>query len=65
MKTVRLGRTNIDAPELGIGGIPSIWVVGKDGKVVSDAARGRLERLIKQALKAPVSKPKTKSAPKP
>ena len=59
------GWSDPTARKYGIGGIPSIWVVGKDGKVVSDAARGRLERLIKQALKAPVSKPKTKSAPKP
>ena len=39
----------------GVGGIPSIWVVGKDGKVVSDAARGKLERVIEGALKAPAA----------
>ncbi len=33
--------------------IPSIWVVGKDGNIVSDNARGRLEETIEKALRAP------------
>jgi thiol-disulfide isomerase/thioredoxin len=36
----------------GVRGIPSIWVVGKDGKVVSDNARFNLENTIRQALAA-------------
>ncbi len=35
----------------GIDGIPSMWVVGKDGNVVSDSARARLEATIEKALK--------------
>jgi len=41
----------------GVSGIPSIWVVGKDGRIVSDNARGDLEGIIVKALKAPTSKP--------
>jgi len=37
----------------GVGGIPDMWVVGKDGMVVSDQARDRLEHFIDVALKAP------------
>jgi thiol-disulfide isomerase/thioredoxin len=40
----------------GIDGIPSIWVVGRDGKVVSDDARANLEETIEKALKAPAEK---------
>jgi len=45
----------------GITGIPSIWVLGKDGRIVSDNARSSLEQTIDQALKA---KPPKKAATK-
>ncbi len=32
-------------------GIPSIWVIGHDGVVISDSARGNLEGTLDQALK--------------
>lgn len=35
---------------LGLEGVPSVWVVGKDGLVVSDNARGKLEETIRKAL---------------
>ncbi len=41
----------------GIRGIPGIWVVGKDGNVVSDNARNDLQAVIEKALKAPAPKP--------
>jgi thiol-disulfide isomerase/thioredoxin len=37
----------------GITGLPAIWVVGKDGKIVSNNARSNLEEVIVKALKAP------------
>ncbi len=40
------------ARKYGIGGIPSIWVIGKDGKVVSDNARRNLTATIEKALSA-------------
>ena len=40
------------ARKYNINAIPSIWVIGKDGKVVSDHARGRLAKVIERALKA-------------
>ena len=40
------------AKKYGVTGIPSIWVVGVDGKVVSDNARNDLERTIEKALEA-------------
>ena len=33
-----------------IEGIPSVWVVGKDGKVVSDSARGQVDEVLEKAL---------------
>ena len=39
------------ARKYNINAIPSIWVIGKDGKVVSDRARGRLAKVIERALK--------------
>ena len=44
----------------GIRGIPAIWVIGKDGKIVSNNARGDLEAVIDKALKAPTSQPADK-----
>ena len=40
------------ARKYGIGGIPSVWVIGKDGKVVSDNARRNLTETIEKALSA-------------
>ena len=39
----------------GIRGIPAIWVIGKDGKIVSNNARSNLEAVIDRALKAPAN----------
>ncbi len=35
----------------GVSSIPSIWVIGKDGKVVSDDARAELPTMIDKAMK--------------
>ncbi|HOF19230.1 MAG TPA: TlpA disulfide reductase family protein [Phycisphaerae bacterium] len=40
------------AQAYGINAIPSLWVVGADGKVVSDNARGDLEGTLDKALQA-------------
>jgi len=41
-------------------GIPSIWVVGPDGKIVSENARGTLAETIEKALKTPATAPAAK-----
>lgn len=51
------------AREYAVDGIPSIWVVGKDGKVVTSNARGNLEASIEKALLAPTTRPATRPAP--
>ena len=50
----------------GISSIPSIWVIGKDGRIVSNNARGNLESVVNQALKTSTEKaaPKTGKTPK-
>jgi len=45
------------ATAYGVQGIPSIWIIGKDGKVVSDNARANLEATIEKALAAPTVEP--------
>jgi len=40
----------------GIRGIPAMWVVGGDGRVVSTTARGQLEQVLDKALKVPAKK---------
>ncbi len=40
----------------GVTGIPSVWVVGRNGKVVSDDARANLEATIVKALQEPADK---------
>jgi len=40
------------AAQYGVRGIPSVWVVGKDGKVVSGNAQDNLQQVIQQALEA-------------
>ena len=51
------------AHKYGIGGIPSIWVIGKDGKVVSDNARRNLTATIEKALSATITKPTPTTRP--
>jgi thiol-disulfide isomerase/thioredoxin len=53
------------ARKYGIRGIPSIWVLGRDGKIVSTNARGNLAETIEKALKKePAEKPKTETSAK-
>ena len=52
------------AKQYGISGIPSVWVIGKDGKVISDNARGALAETIEKALLAGKSAPTTQPADK-
>ncbi len=44
------------ARQYGVRGIPSVWVIGKDGRVFSDNARADLEGTINRALAAPAPK---------
>jgi thiol-disulfide isomerase/thioredoxin len=37
--------------QYGIRGIPSVWVIGKDGRTVTDNGRANLEATLEQALK--------------
>jgi len=53
------------ARKYGIRGIPALWVVGRDGKVVSENARGRLGEIIAGALKPPASAPATQPTSAP
>jgi thiol-disulfide isomerase/thioredoxin len=46
------GWSDPTARRYGINGIPSVWVLGKDGKVFSSNARGKLEETINKALAA-------------
>lgn len=48
----------------GVGGIPRIWVLGRDGTVASADARGMLAALIERALKAPTTQPAAEPAGK-
>jgi len=54
-------RNDPTAREYGITAIPSVWIVGRDGKVITDSALRRsrtpfanMNRLIRKALAAPV-----------
>ncbi|MBL7132991.1 MAG: TlpA family protein disulfide reductase [Phycisphaerae bacterium] len=49
------GWSDPTAKAYGVRAIPSIWVIGKDGKIVSSNARGNLEATIEKALKSPKS----------
>jgi thiol-disulfide isomerase/thioredoxin len=54
------------ARQYGIASIPSVWVVGKDGLVVSDDAREKLGETIEAAIKGvPASGPATRPATMP
>ncbi len=57
-----LEKTQALAASHGIEGIPSLWVIGKDGKVISTEARARLSYLLDKALKAPTTQPTTAPA---
>jgi peroxiredoxin len=49
------------AERYGVQGIPSVWVIGKDGRIFSDNALADLEGTIERALAesaAPTTKPK-------
>jgi thiol-disulfide isomerase/thioredoxin len=48
------------AKKYGVTAIPAIWVVGKDGKIVSNNARSNLEAVVVKALKGPTEKPTEK-----
>jgi len=56
------GKADPTARKYGVRGIPSIWVVGADGRVVSNSARGRLEEVLDRALRMATPAKKT---PKP
>ncbi|MCK4626361.1 MAG: TlpA family protein disulfide reductase [Phycisphaerae bacterium] len=51
------------ARKYGIQGIPSVWVIGKDGKIVSNNARGNLAETIEKALSASITKPTPTTRP--
>jgi len=53
MNWVQAYKGQSTAQVYGIQAIPSYWVIGKDGAILSDNARGRLEELIEQGLEAP------------
>lgn len=55
------GGNDPTARRYGVQFIPSIWVLDKEGNVVSDNARGRLEAIIEKTLEA--SPATTKSSP--
>jgi thiol-disulfide isomerase/thioredoxin len=44
------GQQNPAATKYKINSIPAVWVVGKDGKIVTETARGRLEHVLDKAL---------------
>lgn len=45
------GAQDPTALKYGVNSIPSVWVIGKDGNIVSDDARGDLEGIVEKALK--------------
>jgi thiol-disulfide isomerase/thioredoxin len=45
------------ARRYGVDSIPRMWVVGKDGKVFTDDAWGKVDWAIEKALKAPTTRP--------
>ena len=49
----------------GIRGIPAMWVVGGDGRVVSTTARGQLSQVLDKALKVPPPPPAKPKTPAP
>jgi len=54
------------ARKYGVNAIPAVWVIGKDGKVISDNARGTLAETIEKALgKKPPMADKPSDDPEP
>jgi thiol-disulfide isomerase/thioredoxin len=53
------------ATRYGIRAIPSVWVVGKDGKVISSNAAGSLEEVLRSALGLAETAPATAEAASP
>lgn len=56
------GDQNPVAVKYNVANIPAVWVIGKDGTVLSDTARGRLARVLDRALGTPASMPATAPA---
>jgi len=52
-----LGSSDPTAQRYGVESIPSVWVIGRDGRVISDEAEGDLEGVIRKALEAPATSP--------
>jgi len=52
IQTYSGGANDPTAAKYGVNAIPSMWLVGRDGKIITNQARGRLDTLIPQALKA-------------
>ncbi|HUS92966.1 MAG TPA: TlpA disulfide reductase family protein [Phycisphaerae bacterium] len=46
------------AVQYGVRSLPSVWVIGKDGRIYSDMARFQLERTLQSALGQPETRPK-------
>ncbi|MGA2264835.1 MAG: TlpA disulfide reductase family protein [Phycisphaerae bacterium] len=53
------------ARKYGIDGIPSVWVIDSQGKVISDDARGKLEKILEDALSHPAAAPSAGATTKP
>jgi len=51
-------RGNKTAEQYGIEAIPSVWVVGRDGRVITDDARGRVAEILDQAIGTATSRPR-------
>ena len=52
-----MGPADPAADKYSVESIPSVWVVGRDGKVISDAAGENLEGVLDAALQAPATGP--------
>jgi thiol-disulfide isomerase/thioredoxin len=53
------------ARKYGINGIPSVWVIDSQGKVISDDARGKLEKILEEALNPQAASPSAGAITKP
>ncbi len=63
-----LGPSDPTAIQYGVDSIPSVWVIGRDGNVISDDAETDVEAAIRKALEAPAttqpaSAPSTQGTP--
>jgi peroxiredoxin len=48
-----MGWQDPTAVRYGIEAIPSTWIVGRDGNVITDQGQGRLDSLLSEAVKQP------------